>query len=96
MKQRKLFLWVYGSPHSVGVGSGDHLGEINNCGDVLIVNQDVELVKVAVYEPVASQLYDQLHQYAIEGRGVGHAVHLGAVCVLCEGCVCVVCVWGVV
>ena len=65
-----------GLPFGIGVQCGHHLGEVNDCRVVLRVEEDVELVEVAMNEPVPSQLHYQLHQLAVHHGGLVKMVHL--------------------
>ena len=73
---------MYNLPLSVWMRSRYHLWKINDSRPVLGVQDNVELVKVAVDEAKASQLYYQLHEYTVQRGGVSHAVHLSAVWVV--------------
>ena len=60
------------------VPSGDHLREVDHCGSVLVVKEDVKLVEVAVDEAEATQLDNQVHQLAVECGGVLQVVHMAS------------------
>ena len=65
-------------PLGIRVGSGDHLREVNDCWTVVGVQENVELVEVAVDETKASQLDYELHQNTVERGGVCYVVDLTA------------------
>lgn len=58
------------------MSSGHHLGEVYDGWHVFAVQEDVELVEVAVYESVAGQLHNQLHQDTVKCGRVVQLVHL--------------------
>ena len=52
------------------MGTGDHLGEINQNRFLVIINHDIELVEIAVDDTVISQFQHQIHQLFVNSAGV--------------------------
>lgn len=58
------------------MGGGHHLGKIYEYRFVVLVQDKVELVEVAVNEPVIRKPHDQVHQFVVQGGWIRHLVHL--------------------
>mmetsp|Transcript_11179 Transcript_11179/g.18796 ORF Transcript_11179/g.18796 Transcript_11179/m.18796 type:complete len:258 (+) Transcript_11179:811-1584(+) len=61
----------------VGVAGRGHLREVDHGDALLVVDHEVELVEVAVHQPVLGQLDDQAHEHIVDFLGMRDGAHLG-------------------
>lgn len=60
----------------IHVGDGNHLRKINDSDFTIVVDHYVELVEITMNKAVASQLYDQFHQFVVHGTRIIQLLNL--------------------
>ena len=58
------------SPFSIGMRGGNHLWKVVHGDSIILIEHQVKLVEVSVYEAVIGQLYYQLHTLVVHSTRV--------------------------